>query len=168
MQIQRNANRYNPIFNDQARRRPAGDDQRRGEAAMGHQNGFPAHQGDHQMPRLTTPGPVPVPQDPISEAGPFQQAGPVEPEKTEEPKAVELVAARQSEEIKLLTDANMRLRREVETTNTTLNERSMEFQRKIEEKDREVEEYKSIAFRTGLEKQRLEIQNKEYEQRLRP
>ncbi|PIC12824.1 hypothetical protein B9Z55_028188 [Caenorhabditis nigoni] len=147
MQIQRNANRYNPIFNDQARRRPAGDDQRRGEAAMGHQNGFPAHQGDHQMPRLTTPGPVPVPQDPISE---------------------ELVAARQSEEIKLLTDANMRLRREVETTNTTLNERSMEFQRKIEEKDREVEEYKSIAFRTGLEKQRLEIQNKEYEQRLRP
>ncbi|PIC11895.1 hypothetical protein B9Z55_028767 [Caenorhabditis nigoni] len=59
-------NRYNPIFNDQARRgRPAAEVQRRGEAVMENPNGFQAHQDDHQMPRLATPGPVPVPQDPI-------------------------------------------------------------------------------------------------------
>ncbi|PIC48455.1 hypothetical protein B9Z55_007415 [Caenorhabditis nigoni] len=191
-QVQRNANRYNPIFNDQARRRPAGDDQRRGEAALGHQNGLLAHQAGHQMPRLATPGPIPVPQDPIPEAGPLQQAGSVEPEKTEEHKALELVDARQKEEIRRLTEVIMQLRREVETTNTTLNERTKEFQRKIGEKDqevktviirmneqtvefqrktvekdREVDEYKSIAFRTGQENLCLKIQVRDFEQKFR-
>ncbi|CAP27792.2 Protein CBG07844 [Caenorhabditis briggsae] len=179
-QVQRNANRYNPIFNDQARRgRPEG-------AAMGLQNGFVDHQSAHQMSRQTTPGPMsmlhaPVPQDPIPEGETHtvylkktvfsvelqHQHGPVEPEKAEEHKALELVAARQREEIKLLTDANMKLRLEVETINTRRNEERMEFQRKIEKKDGEIEELKSVAFETGQKNQRLEIQNKEFEQRLR-